>query len=381
MNAAVLLIGDELLGGVVSDRNVAHAARALGPRGVTLSAVLVVGDDEEVIARAALRLAQECELLVVCGGLGPTDDDRTSAGLAHALSVPLVDARPAGTRRVANPVGTAPGFRGRLGSCEFWVVPGVPEEARVMLRELAATLPDPPPDHTWERIVATAGLRETAAADRIREAGFRPPPGVSLGYLPAPGGVVLRLAARAPVPEGDLAGAERTLRNVLGDDALPEPSLAASLVRVLAEAGSTVAAAESCTGGLIGARITDVPGASSVYLGGVVAYSNRAKTDLLGVPPSLLEEHGAVSEEVARAMAEGCRRRFGAQVAVSVTGIAGPSGGTPEKPVGTVCLGVDGVAGSEARTLRFSGTRELIRERSVNKALEMAYRRARAKPE
>lgn len=381
MNGAVLLVGDELLGGVVTDRNIAHAARALGPRGVTLSTVLVVHDDVEAIARGALRLAQESQLLVVCGGLGPTDDDRTREGLARALAVPVVDLLPAGTRRVANPVGTAPGFRGRLGSCEFWVVPGVPEEARVMLQELAATLPDPPPDHAWERIVATAGLRETVAQERIAAAGFRVREGIALGYLPAPGGVVLRLSARKPVQAAELAAAERTLRNLLGDDALPEPSLAASLVHVLADAGSTVATAESCTGGLLGARITDVPGASSVYLGGVVAYSNRVKTDLLGVPAPLVEEHGAVSEEVARAMAEGCRRRFGAGLAVSVTGIAGPSGGTPEKPVGTVCVGIDDGAGPAACTFRFSGTRELIRERSVNKALEMAYRRARAKPE
>jgi nicotinamide-nucleotide amidase len=201
---------------------------------------------------------------------------------------------------------------------------------------------------------------------------------VALGFLPAPGGVVLRLAARRPVASAALGRAEGAHRRLLGDDALPERSLAESLVRGLERVGATIATAESCTGGLLGARITDVPGASSVYLGGVVAYSNRAKTDQLGVPASLVQEQGAVSEPVARAMAEGCRRRFGATIAVSVTGIAGPTGGSAEKPVGTVCVGIDEGSGSSARTFRFSGTREQVRERSVNKALEIAYRRARA---
>jgi nicotinamide-nucleotide amidase len=275
-------------------------------------------------------------------------------------------------------MGTADGLKGRLGSCEVWVVPGVPEEARVMLEALAGSLPLPAPGHEWERIVATAGLRETAVAERLERAGFRPPEGIALGFLPSPGGVVLRLAARPAAPSSALASAESAVRDVLGDDALPEPSLAASLVRVLREAGATFATAESCTGGLLGATITDVPGASSVYLGGVVAYSDGAKTDLLGVAPSLLEEHGAVSEAVARAMAGGCRRRFRAALAVAVTGIAGPTGGSPEKPVGTVCVGIDGGGAASARTFRFGGTRELVRERSVGRALEMAYRRARA---
>jgi PncC family amidohydrolase len=156
---------------------------------------------------------------------------------------------------------------------------------------------------------------------------------------------------------------------------MPAPSLEESLIAALAGRGATFATAESCTGGLIGARITDVPGASSVYLGGVVTYSDRAKTDRLGVAPALLAAHGAVSEAVAAAMAEGCLRAFGSSLAVSVTGIAGPSGGTPEKPVGTVWIGLADSGGARAESFRFGGTRDMIRERTVNKALEIAYRR------
>jgi nicotinamide-nucleotide amidase len=254
------------------------------------------------------------------------------------------------------------------------VVPGVPEEAREMVRALAEELPVPE-GLAWERMIATAGLGETRVALALDEAGFRPPPGVSLGFLPSPGGVRLRLAAPGGVPSPELDAAAARVRAVLGDRAMPALSLEESLVAALAGRGATFATAESCTGGLIGARITDVPGASSVYLGGVVTYSDRAKTERLGVAPALLAAHGAVSEAVAAAMAEGCLRAFGSSLAVSVTGIAGPSGGTPDKPVGTVWIGLaDGVA-VRASCFGFGGTRDMIRERTVNKALEIAYRR------
>jgi nicotinamide-nucleotide amidase len=243
-----------------------------------------------------------------------------------------------------------------------------------MVRALAEALPVPE-GRAWERMVATAGLGETRVAAALEEAGFRPPPGVSLGFLPSPGGVRLRLAAPEGAPPADLDAAAARIRAVLGDRALPASSLEESLVAALKGRGATLATAESCTGGLIGARITDVPGASSVYLGGVVTYSDRAKTERLGVAPALLAAHGAVSEATAAAMAEGCLRAFGAALAVSVTGIAGPSGGTPEKPVGTVWIGLADGAGTGAERFGFGGTRDMIRERSVNKALEMAYRR------
>jgi len=403
VKGAVLLVGDELLGGVITDRHVAAIVETLSPHGVGIAAVEIVPDDEEAIARAAVRRAAECELLVVCGGIGPTDDDVTRQALARALGVPLredtavrrgIEARlaergvgpesaarqslfPEGTVPVANPVGTAPGFRGRLGACAFWVLPGVPVETREMLRQVADSLPAVREDQDRERIVATVGLGETRAAELLRAGAFRPPAGISLAYLPRPGGVRLRLFAPEGFSRAAFDEAERAMRTILGDEALPRATLVESLLVELETRGRTFATAESCTGGLLGARFTDVPGASSVYLGGVVTYSNRAKVERLGVSAEAIEAHGAVSEEVAVALAEGCRKVFGASLAVSVTGVAGPSGGTPDKPVGTVWIGIADGGGSGAERFRFPGPRDLVRERTVNKALEMAYRRTR----
>jgi nicotinamide-nucleotide amidase len=402
VRAAVLLVGDELLGGVISDRNAAEVARALGPRGGGVTRIETVGDEAGAIADALRRLAADQDLVVVCGGLGPTEDDLTRDGVARALGVPLREddalrreltarlagrgpgaeaaaarqsAFPEGTMPVANAVGSAPGFQGRWKDCAVWVVPGVPAEAREMVRALAARLPAPPGDHEWERLVATAGVGETRVAGRLEAAGFHAPEGVRLAYLPSPGGVRLRLFAPEGAPRASFDAAEARLRALLGADALPERSLAESLVAAARAAGSTLATAESCTGGLVGARITDVPGASSVYLGGIVTYADHVKTERLGVPADVIRRHGAVSEPVCAAMADGVRRALGVGLAVSVTGIAGPSGGTADKPVGTVWIGVADGGGTEARRFRFPGPRDMVRERSVNKALEMAYRR------
>ncbi len=406
MIARVLLVGDELLGGTISDLNAAQVARAFGPRGVPVAGVEVVGDLPEAIAGAARRAAEHCDLLVVTGGLGPTADDVTRDGLALAMGVGLdededvrldIERRmerrgierpadsvrrqatfPVGTAVVRNPVGSAPGFTGWLGTCRFYVLPGVPQEVAEMLPAVVAALPDPPAGRDWQRIVATAGLGEVRVAERLEGAEFVPPPGISLAYLPSPGGVRLRLFAPAGAAVEDLDRAEREVRALLADRALPRESLPESLVELLREGGRRLATAESCTGGLLGARITEVPGASAVYLGGTVAYDNRMKASRLAVDPAEIEAHGAVSEAVARAMARGAREAFGADLALSVTGIAGPDGGTEEKPVGTVWIGLADDRGDEARRFLFGGNREMVRERTVNKALEIAYRRGGA---
>jgi nicotinamide-nucleotide amidase len=402
--ARVLLVGDELLGGTIHDRNVAQVARAFGPRGVPVVGVEVVGDVPEAIAAAAHRAAEHADVLVVTGGLGPTADDVTRDGLALALGVGLdedesvradIEARmerrgierpadsvrrqatfPVGTAVVRNPVGSAPGFSGWLGKCRFFVLPGVPQEVAEMLPAVVDVLPDPPPGRDWQRLVATAGRGEVRVAETLEGAGFVPPPGISLAYLPSPGGVRLRLFAPSGAPVEDLDRAEQEIRKLLADWALPRESVQDSLVERLREKDATLTTAESCTGGLLGARITDVPGASSVYLGGIVAYSNAVKISRLGVDVALLEEHGAVSGPVASAMARGARDGLGSDLAVSVTGIAGPGGGTPEKPVGTVWIGVADRRGDQAHRFLFGGSREMVRERTVNKALEIAYRRA-----
>jgi nicotinamide-nucleotide amidase len=404
VRAAVLLVGDELLAGIVSDLNLAAVARVLARHGVPITEVATTGDDRKAIADAARRLAARSDLLVVTGGLGPTADDVTREALADAAGVslgiddairtsleerlrryrldsPVAAVRQAGVPTGWDPVenreGSAPGLKGRLGSAEVWVLPGVPREARAMVDSLAAGLPGFGPGRSGERLVATAGLSEVRVATLLDDAGFRPPAGIRLGYLPAPGGVRLRLAAPTGAPDAELDRAAAEVRALLGVSALPGTSLPEGVVEVFRESGRTLATAESCTGGAIGKRITDVPGSSSVYLGGIIAYSNRAKVERLGIASGLLEERGAVSEEVALAMADGARARFGASVAVSVTGIAGPGGGSPDKPVGTIWIGIADERGTSARRSVMPGDRPLVRERTINKALEMAYRRVR----
>ncbi len=402
MIGRVLLVGDELLGGAASDRNTAVIAAALGARGVALAGAETVGDERPAIRDAIRRLAPACDVLVLTGGLGPTDDDLTREALADALDVPLVEdgtargwiearyaerqlapgpsarrqARlPDGATPVANPLGTAPGIRARLGDCRIYALPGVPAEVAGMIGAVASELGVLPDGHGWERIVATLGVGEVRVAERLDAAGFAAPDGLRLAFLPGPGGVRLRLAAPGGAPDAILDAADAEIRRILGDWALPGPTLAESLVRRFAASGTTLTSAESCTGGLIGARITDVPGSSSVYLGGLVAYANPVKVRALGVDEGVLERHGAVSEPVVRAMAEGARARFAATVAVAVTGVAGPGGGTAEKPVGTVWIAAADARGTEAAVFRFPGSREMVRERTVQKALEMAYRR------
>jgi PncC family amidohydrolase len=238
-------------------------------------------------------------------------------------------------------------------------------------------LPDPPPDFVWECIVATAGLSEVRAAMRLEEHGFEPPFGASLGFLPGPAGVRVKLFSASGVSRDAMSFAEGKIREALAGFEIPVFPLERAVIEELSARGLTLATAESCTGGLLGARITDVPGASSVYLGGVVAYANQAKSDILGVEPRIIRAHGAVSEESAMAMARGCRNRFGAHLAVSVTGVAGPDGGTAVNPVGSVWIGIDDDRESTAQHFQFSGNREMVRERAVAKALETVWRRVR----
>jgi PncC family amidohydrolase len=246
-----------------------------------------------------------------------------------------------------------------------------------MMQVVLAHLPEPPPDFVWECIVATAGLSEVRAALSLEEHGFEPPPDTDLGFLPGPAGVRVKLFSRVGVIRETMAGAEATIRAALAGFEIPVFPLERALVEEMKIRGLTLATAESCTGGLLGARITDVPGASSVYLGGVVAYANSAKAGILGVDPETIRDHGAVSEPTAKAMASGCRERFEAMMGVSITGVAGPDGGTAVNPIGSVWIGVADERASLAHHFQFSGNREMVRERSVAKALELVWRRIR----
>ena len=407
----LLTIGDELLLGFTVDTNAAHIARALAAIGFDVVRRGSVGDDAEAIARAVREALDRTGALITTGGLGPTADDRTRPAIAAVFGRPLrrddailaaIAARfatlgrpmppandvqamvPAGARILANHHGTAPGLwieddAGR------WVamLPGVPREMRGMLADtllprLAERVP-PGAGVIRSRTVRTTGIGESALAELLGELGGATVEGLPLAFLPGWEGVDLRLTARglaADEAERALDRAADALRGraarfIYGQDGA---DLAEIVLRRCRERGLTLATGESCTGGLLGARITAIPGASDRYLGGVVAYDNAVKRTLLGVDEALLRAHGAVSEPVVLAMARGTRATLGADAAMAVTGIAGPGGGSAEKPVGTVWLAADvrGTARAVVRVL--PGDRDEIRRRATQGALDLLRR-------
>lgn len=407
MRVEILTIGAELLLGYTVDTNAAYMARALSEIGVAVVRHDTVGDDPELIARAMCEGLDRTGAVITTGGLGPTADDRTRYALAAAFGrellpddavlaqlerrfqqfgrpmprINIVQALvPRGARVIENSYGSAPALwmedeRGR------WVLtlPGVPREMRGLLadrvipilRERTGTAPTV----VASRTIRTTGIGESALAELLGEEGGDAVAGLPLAYLPGWEGVDLRVtAAEMPAPDAERALAEaagrlhaRAGRYIYGEGAA---DLAAVVLQLCRGRSLSVATAESCTGGLIGARLTAVPGSSDVYLGGVVAYANSVKESMLDVPRDLIREHGAVSEEVARAMAAGARTRTGAGVGIAVTGIAGPGGGSPEKPVGTVWIAVETEDAMVTSGRVYVGDRDEVRSRAAQAALD-----------
>lgn len=398
-----LAIGDELLDGRLADTNSKVLADALSSLGLGLVRAVVIDDDEERIAEAVREAAARADVVVTSGGLGPTSDDLTALGVARAAGCSLrldegvwaqIQARfaerglplPPNNRRQAelpeaattlrNGAGVAPGFVTRVGSAEVFSFPGVPKEYRWLLEH--ALVP---------RLKARLETHDSVALGEYRAIRTLRCLGITesaLGQALVPLEAThsgLRVQYRTHFPENYarlvVTGTERAAveaeadalaaqaRRLIGGAVygVGEASLEERLLAALTARGATLVTAESCTGGLLGKRLTDVPGSSAAYAGGVVAYANEAKTALLEVDEELLREHGAVSEEVARAMAEGARARLGATFALSTTGVAGPGGGSAEKPVGTVCFGLAGPHGTlTKRRLLPAAGRDAIRE-------------------
>jgi nicotinamide-nucleotide amidase len=405
----IVTIGTELLLGFVVDTNAADIGRTLAAAGIEIGRHVTVPDRADAIRDAVRDALEHSGLVLTTGGIGPTRDDMTKDVVAELLGRRLVSdpqvlaqledrfrrlgrAMPAVNRTQAlvpegatvlpNPRGTAPGLwvedaRGRV----VVMLPGVPHEMRGLLHEQVvprlAQRADGRGRVVRSRMLRTTGVAESAIAERVQgiEEAIAP---LTLAYLPGPAGVDLRVTAwslEAADADRRLEAAIRGLEPLLGQDCYGEDTdLAAVVLERLRGRGMKGAVAESCTGGLLGGRLTAVPGSSDTFVGGIVAYDNAVKIDLLGVPAALLAAHGAVSEPVVIAMADRAARVFGTAAAMAVTGIAGPAGGTPDKPVGTVWLAAQ--VGEAVRAVRrvMPGDRQEIRERAAQAALDLLRR-------
>ncbi len=410
MRAAILAVGSELLGSDRLDTDSLLITEALDRHGVELRRKEVVGDDRAAIAEAVSRLTAGHDLVLVTGGLGPTTDDVTREAAAQALGrrleldeaivaeieerfrafgreMPAVNRRQAmvpdgDTEVIPNPRGSAPGLRLDSGSSTLFLFPGVPAELEGLIAShLVPWLAERSGGRRRERVtLKVASLAESEVEERIAPA-YEEMGAEAISVLAGREGILVRAYASGPEEERRrcLAAMEERLAELLGDAVYTrreDETLEAVVGRLLEDRGETLVTAESCTGGLVAARITRVAGSSAYFLGGAVTYSNRLKEELLGVPAELLETHGAVSEPVARAMATGARRALGADWAVAITGIAGPAGGTEDKPVGTVHFAWVGPDGEVVHRLRrFLGSRNRVRHLAGQVALEVLRRR------
>jgi nicotinamide-nucleotide amidase len=414
MSAEIITIGTELLHGLVRNTNADRILDRLAEIGVEVTYQTTVGDDTARLSDAFRAAGHRARFVITTGGLGPTPDDLTrkvvatvfrrrlvldETVLAHirarfkarGIDMPAINEAqalvPRGARVIENPRGTAPGLHFEHQETDFFVLPGVPAEADAMLAQyvipsIKATAAGP-----WisRRVVRTIGLSESVLAERLIGVEGEAPD-VMIGYLPHSYGLDVTLTVLALDPSWAAEAIRRIERRVIeaaGDHVygFGRDTMATVLGALLVEQGRTIATAESFTAGGIGANIASVPGASRYFLGGVTAYSNAAKTALLGVKKALIDKHGAVSAEVAEAMAAGARERFGADIAISSTGIAGPDGGTPEKPVGLFFLGLATPEGVHSVHRQVGGEREEIVVRSSALALDFVRRRVAQAPQ
>ena len=409
--AEIVAVGSELLGTTRVDTNSLYLSGALAALGVVLRAKSVVGDDRRDLASIFSQALSRADLVICTGGLGPTDDDLTREVVAHVLGLELVEdpaiteqierrfaARglrmpdvnrrqamvPHGATVLDNPNGTAPGLFIDTGAKVVVLLPGPPRELQPMFERLAAgplqTRAGRERIHRVSFFVTGRGeshLEEIAQPIYSRWTGDDPP--IETTILASPGQIEVHLMTRsadAAAAGERLARAQADLCAAIGRDVFSTDGRAMEQIvgELLRDRGLTIAIAESCTGGLLASRLTDVPGSSSYVLAGVVAYSNASKTALAGVDPQLIAAHGAVSEPVAVALADGIRERAGADLGVGITGIAGPGGGSEQKPVGTVAVAITGAAGARVRTFSFPGGRAQVKFSATQAALDMVRR-------
>lgn len=411
MNAHILSIGTELTLGQSLDTNSPWLSQQLAAIGVACARHVTVGDELPDIIAALRQAASEADIVLITGGLGPTADDLTREALAAAMGVELIFRPdclekiaayfqerkrqmhernrvqamiPDGATPIENTRGTAPGMRAKLGRAEIFVMPGVPAEMEVMFeRDVLPALRAIVVSRGGaggiivQRTLRTLGMSESELGEKIADLMAR-------GRNPAVGTaavdliISIRINAQAGTADEAAALAERDAAEVrkrlgtyvFGDN---DDRIETAVARLLIEKKKTVSTAESCTGGLVAKRLTDTSGSSAYFLQGFVTYSNDAKSRLLGVPRELIESHGAVSEPVARAMAEGCRHASGTDYAIGVTGIAGPTGATPDKPIGLVYVALASERETIVRELRLGETlsRWEVRDRSAKAVINL----------
>jgi nicotinamide-nucleotide amidase len=408
MTACIIAVGTEMLTPFRVDTNSLFVTEQLNAIGCDVRMKTVVGDDVGELASVVQAALEWADVIVLTGGLGPTEDDITRDGVARVLqrslsenqeiidrirrrfarrglTMPEINRRqgmvPEGATILDNANGTAPGLWLEHGRAAIVVLPGPPREMKPMFEAVVRDRLSPRSNGggLFRRVLKITGRTESdvdATVQPVYGPWITQDVPISTTILAVLGQIELHLTAKA----SDRATADRVLDSavgalcaVLGDSvySVDGSPLEAVVGRQLKERRLTVAAAESCSGGLLSSRLTDVPGSSEYVEAGVVCYSNRSKVEWVGVPEALIAEHGAVSEPVARAMAAGIRERAGVSVGIGITGIAGPGGGTPEKPVGTVAIAVNCGAAAQVRTFQFFGDRQLVKFQSSQAALNM----------
>ncbi len=410
VRADIIAMGTELTTGASTDTNSAWLSSRFVELGVSTRRHVTIADDLPAIVHEVRESARCAKVVVMTGGLGPTVDDMTRDALADAVGEALVldesalaeieafyaslgrempetnrrqAMRPESATMLRNDWGTAPGLRIRIGDAEVFSLPGVPREMKAMFAAYVVPAVEAMAgrEHVSVRVIRTFGAGESNLAEQISDlmtVGRNP----AVGTTASEGVISVRIVARGESDEAADALAQKDIDAVRerlgvlvygeGDD-----TLASVVGKRLAELRKTVSTAESCSGGLLGAMLTDVPGSSAYYVGGFIPYSYEQKSESLGIPMELIQTHGAVSEPCAEAMAERCRALTKSDYALSITGIAGPGGGTEDKPVGLVYIALADSAGVKVKECRFSErlNREVIRDRSARTALNMLRRK------
>ena len=407
MRIKLLLTGNELMNGDIVDSNSAMVAQRFAAHGWTIREKRTIGDDRQLLIETLAAMARDCDLLLVNGGLGPTVDDLTAEALASAAGVPVADhpqalahlqqwaeqrglvlnaanrkqaLLPAGCDVIPNPVGTAVGFALTLHGCRVLCTPGVPSELERMLDDsiVPTLIARFGAGRTQLHKFGLFGIGESALQQMISDQIPDWPASVELGFRASFPVLELKLASHGADGERDIAQLLPQLEPLLADFRVDGGSLGACVVELLRQRGLHIATAESCTGGLIAAQLTQVAGASEVFDAGVVSYSNAMKQALLGVDAATLARDGAVSEATVLQMARGALQRSGADCVIAISGIAGPGGGSDDKPVGTVWFAWGGSDDLQARCYQVgsaSSSRHWIQQYSAAIALDLTRRR------